>query len=100
MTGLAAAGALLASFAAHAETDMRKVKCEDFTAIMQSKDHQQEVAGALILGFLWGFYKEDNEPAVAGTAADTAKLAKLAKYCTENPSADIISTADKLWDKK
>jgi hypothetical protein len=91
---------MFASASAKSEADLRKVKCAEFSAVMQSKEKEAEVAGALYLGFLWGFYKDENQPPIAGTASDNEKAAKLGKYCAENPEVDIITAADKLWIKK
>ena len=91
---------MVTSASAKAESDLRKVKCGEFNVIMQSKEKEAEVAGALYLGFLWGFYKDENQPPIAGTASDNEKTAKLGKYCVENPDVDIITAADKLWIKK
>ena len=96
--GLLVSAALLNSVSANAETDMNKVKCGDFSQIMQSKDHEQEVAGALFVGFLWGLYKGDDDSAIIGNPSDSQKLAKLAQYCTVNPNVDVITAADKLWN--
>jgi hypothetical protein len=92
--------AALAPTFARAEADLRKISCKEFDAIMQSKDSRQEVAGALLLGFLWGLYKGDDEPPVAGDASDNAKAAKLGKYCTEHPDASLVKAAEKAWEKK
>ena len=88
-----------ASFSASAETDMRRIKCGEFTSVMQSKDREQEIAGALFMGFLWGLYKSDDEPPVIGTPSDNERLAQLAKYCVANPNAGLMTAVDKLWDK-
>jgi hypothetical protein len=87
------------SIHAAAETDMTKVTCNDFTEIMLSKDPQQEVAGALFVGFLWGLYKGEDEPLVIGNASDNKKLGKLASFCKANPNTNLITAADKTMDQ-
>lgn len=91
-----AVATLFNSFSASAETDMTKVKCGDFSQIMQSKDPQMEVAGSLFMGFLWGLYKDQDEPMVIGNASDIEKLKKLATFCTANPNANLMTAADKV----
>lgn len=95
--GLLASVALFSPGSAHAQTDLSKVKCSEFTQIMQSKDHEQEIAGALFMGYLWGLYKEEDESTIVGTKSDNQKLGKLAQYCNRNPDIDIITAADKVW---
>ena len=99
ISALLASTFFLTSFSASAETDMRKIKCGDFSAIMQSNEHQQEVAGSLFIGFLWGLYKGEDEPPVIGTPSDTEKLAQLAKFCAANPAAGLMKAVDQLWEK-
>ncbi len=97
IAGLLVSTAVLNAASAAAETDMTKVTCGDFTQVVQSKDHEQEVAGALFMGFLWGLYKGKDDPAIIGTRSDNQKLGKLAQYCTANPNVDVITATDKLW---
>jgi hypothetical protein len=95
--GLLASVALLGPGSAHAQTDLSKVKCSEFTQIMQSKEHEQEIAGALFMGYLWGLYKEEDESTIVGTKSDHQKLGRLAQFCNRNPDIDIITAADRVW---
>jgi len=95
--GLLASVALLSPGAAHAQTDLSKVKCSEFSQILQSKDHEQEIAGALFMGYLWGLYKEDDESAIIGTRSDNQKLARLGQFCQRNPDVDVITAADRVF---
>jgi len=94
--GLMASVAVLSSGSADAQTDLSKVKCSEFSQIMQSKDHEQEIAGALFMGYLWGLYKDENESAIVGTKSDHQKLGRLGQYCSRNPDIDVITAADKV----
>lgn len=96
--GIVALGMAFNPLQATAETDMTKVTCSDFTEIMLSKDPQQEVAGALFVGFLWGLYKGEDEPLVIGNASDNKKLGKLASFCKANATTNLIAAADKTMD--
>ena len=91
--------ALFFSLPAIAETDLRKLKCSEFDQIMTSKDPKIELGAALIMGFLWGLYKDEDEPPIMGNESDNKKLSKLGKYCAENPNVNIIQAADKLWNE-
>lgn len=89
--------ALVAIFhpmAASAETDLGKVTCGEFNDLMMSNDPKMEVGGALIMGFLWGLYKGDDDSVVIGNASDKKKLGKLGAFCKTNPTVNLIKAAD------
>ena len=90
--------ALFFSLPAIAETDLRKLQCSEFNQIMTTKDPKIELAAAIIMGFLWGLYKNEDEPPIMGTESDNNKLRKLGKYCAENPNVNVTQAADKLWN--
>lgn len=90
--------ALFHPIAASAETDLAKVTCGEFNDIMMSNDPKMEVGGALIMGFLWGLYKGDDDSVVIGNASDNKKLGKLGAFCKTNPTVNLIKAADMTMD--
>ncbi len=54
----------------------------------------------VILAWLDGYYKEEDEPPVIDTAALVVKAKKLGQYCAEHPDSDLISATDKLFQKE
>lgn len=93
-----ALAAIFHPIAASAETDLAKVTCGEFNDIMMSNDPKMEVGGALIMGFLWGLYKGDDDSVVIGNASDNKKLGKLGAFCKTNPTVNLIKAADMTMD--
>ena len=54
----------------------------------------------VILAWLDGYYKEEDEPPVIDTAALVVKAKKLGQYCAEHPDSDLISATDKLFQRE
>ena len=54
----------------------------------------------IILAWLDGYYKEEDEPPVIDTAALVVKAKKLGQYCAEHPDSDLISATDKLFQRE
>jgi len=54
----------------------------------------------LILAWLDGYYKEEDEPPVIDTEALVTNAKKLGQYCAEHPDSDLISATDKLFQKE
>jgi acid stress chaperone HdeB len=91
---LALTGALLTCAPAMAEDiDLSAWTCKQFLAA--SKDDV-----GVILAWLDGYYKEEDEPPVIDTAALVVKAKKLGQYCAEHPDSDLISATDKLFQKE
>ena len=55
---------------------------------------------SVILAWLDGYYKEENEPPVINTDELVAKAKKLGQYCAAHPDEDLIGAADKLFQKE
>lgn len=105
LIGLNSLAAILIAFAsvfqsipASAETDLAKVTCGEFNDLLMSNDPKMEVGGALIMGFLWGLYKGDDDSVVIGNASDNKKLGKLGAFCKTNPTVNLIKAADMTMD--
>jgi acid stress chaperone HdeB len=92
--GLFAAGALLGSTPAVAEDiDLSAWSCKQFLAA--SKDDV-----GVILAWLDGYYKEEDQPPVIDTDALVANAKKLGQYCAAHPDSALIEATDKLFQKE
>jgi hypothetical protein len=94
VASLAVATALVCGSAAKAEDiDLEAWTCRQFLAA--SKDDV-----GIILAWLDGYYKEENEPAVIHTDELVAKAKKLGEYCATHPDIELITATDKLFQKE
>ncbi len=92
--GLATTTALLSCAPAMAEDiDLSAWSCKQF--LSASKDDV-----GVILAWLDGYYKEEDEPPVIDTEALITKAKKLGQYCAAHPDSDLISATDKLFQKE
>jgi acid stress chaperone HdeB len=95
ITALGAA-AMFAVFAAApagaANLDLSTIKCKDF--LSSGKDNI-----AVIITWLDGYYKNENDPPVIDLDTFSANSEKLAKYCADNPDNGLITAADKTLGK-
>jgi acid stress chaperone HdeB len=91
---LSVVGGLLAQAPAMAEDiDLSAWTCKQFLSA------GKEDVG-VILAWLDGYYKEEDEPPVIDTAALVVKAKKLGQYCAEHPDSDLISATDKLFQRE
>ena len=91
---LALTGALLMCAPAMAEDiDLSAWTCKQFLSA------SKEDVG-VILAWLDGYYKEEDEPPVIDTAALVVKAKQLGQYCAEHPDSDLISATDKLFQRE
>jgi hypothetical protein len=54
----------------------------------------------VILAWLDGYYKEENEPSVINTEELVSNAKKLGAYCTAHHEISLIDVADKLFQTK
>ncbi|HEX4408330.1 MAG TPA: HdeA/HdeB family chaperone [Xanthobacteraceae bacterium] len=54
----------------------------------------------IILAWLNGFYKQQDDPPVIDTSQFTADAKKLNDYCTAHPDVGLITATDKLFQKQ
>ena len=54
----------------------------------------------VILAWLDGYYKEEDEPPVINTEDLVSKAKKLGAYCAAHPNTSLIDATDKLFQKK
>jgi acid stress chaperone HdeB len=91
---LALIGALLSCAPAMAEDiDLSAWTCKQFMAA------SKEDVG-VILAWLDGYYKEEDEPPVINTEALVTNAKKLGQYCAAHPDSDLISATDKLFQRE
>jgi acid stress chaperone HdeB len=54
----------------------------------------------VILAWLDGYYKEENEPPLIDTDELVANAKKLGEYCAAHPEINLIEATDKLFQKQ
>ncbi len=55
---------------------------------------------AIVLAWLDGYYKQEDEPPVIDTDQFAANQKKLNEYCADHPEVGLITAADKLFQKE
>jgi acid stress chaperone HdeB len=89
-----AAAALLSCPPAVAEDiDLSAWSCKQFLAA------SKEDVG-VILAWLDGYYKEEDQPPLIDTDALVANARKLGQYCAAHPDSALIDATDKLFQKE
>ena len=93
MAALAAA-MLTASASTRADDiDLSTWTCKQFQAA--SKDDI-----GIILAWLDGYYKDEDDPPVINTTQFVANAKKLGEYCAAHPDVGLITATDKLFQKE
>lgn len=89
-----AAGITLAApaFAAN-NLDLSTIKCQDFLGA--GKDNI-----AVIITWLDGYYKTEDDPPIIDFDSFEKNSGDLASYCKDNPDSGLITAADKTLGKK
>src|SRR5271156_5618222 len=54
----------------------------------------------VILSWLDGYYKDEDDPPVIDTTQFVANAKKLGEYCAAHPDAGLITATDKLFQKE
>jgi acid stress chaperone HdeB len=91
---LSVAGALFSCAPAMAEDiDLSAWTCKQFLSA------SKEDVG-VILAWLDGYYKEEDEPPVIDTDALVIKAKKLGQYCAAHPDSELIGATDKLFQRE
>jgi acid stress chaperone HdeB len=94
LCGVVLAGTLVCCPPATAEDiDLAAWSCNKF--MNASKDDV-----GIILAWLDGYYKEENEPPLIDTDELVAKAKKLGEYCAAHPESNLIEATDKLFQKQ
>jgi acid stress chaperone HdeB len=93
MAALAAA-MLTASAGVRADDiDLSTWTCKQFQSA--SKDDM-----GIILAWLDGYYKDEDDPPVINTTQFGANAKKLGEYCAAHPDVGLITATDKLFQKE
>ena len=53
----------------------------------------------VILAWLDGYYRDENDPPVVDTEKFVANAKKLGQYCAKHPDIGLITAADELFSK-
>jgi acid stress chaperone HdeB len=92
--GVIAAAVLALGAPAFAEDiDLSTWTCQKFQSA--SKDDI-----GVILSWLDGYYKDEDDPPVIDTTQFVANAKKLGEYCAAHPHAGLITATDKLFQKE
>jgi len=95
-TFLALAFAIVLSAAVPAQAqvaDLSKTSCKEF--LESGKD------GIMIIwSWLYGYYTDQDAEPVIDFAKLTEQGQKLAAFCKDNPTVDIITAAEPIYEKK
>jgi acid stress chaperone HdeB len=70
--------------------DFSKVTCKQFF-----DTHKGEVS--LILAWLDGYSRDDNDPPILDTNEFAASARKLTEYCAAHPAASLVTAADEVF---
>jgi len=72
--------------------DLSNMLCREF--LTTDKDEIR-----IILAWLDGYYKDDQDGAILDTDVLVANLKKLNEYCAANPGVGLITATDRLFGK-
>jgi acid stress chaperone HdeB len=72
--------------------DLSLLTCQEFLAA--DKDEIR-----IILAWLDGYYKDEQDPTILDTDVLIANLKKLNEYCAANPTIGLMTATNKLFGK-
>jgi acid stress chaperone HdeB len=75
------------------DIDLSTWTCRQFQAA--SRDDT-----SVILAWLDGYYKDEDDPPVINTTQFVANAKKLGEYCSAHPDIGLITATDKLFQKE
>jgi acid stress chaperone HdeB len=75
------------------EIDLSTWTCKQFQSATK-----EEVG--IILSWLDGYYKEEDDPAVIDTDSFVENAKKLGTYCSSHPDSGLITATDKLFKQQ
>jgi acid stress chaperone HdeB len=91
--GLAAATLAWSAPCFAEDIDLSTWTCQKFQSA--SKDDI-----SVILAWLDGYYKDEDDPPVINTTQFVANAKKLGEYCSTHPDLGLITATDKLFQKE
>ena len=89
---LAASLAAAAAFAQDGKLDLATLTCRKLFEMNREQVN-------IVLGWLQGYYLEENGAPVVDLDKLSADRLRLSGYCAANPQEDVISAADALFGK-
>ena len=92
LVALAASLAAAAAFAQGGKLDLATLTCRKLFEMNREQVN-------IVLGWLHGYYLEENGPPVVDLDKLSADTLRLSGYCAANPQEDVISAADALFGK-
>ena len=95
MRTVLAAALVLAGFVSSARAeviDLSTKTCQQFQA-----SDKEEIG--IILAWLDGYYRDEDDPPIIDTEKFVARAKKLGEFCSANPSIGLITATDKLFGK-
>ena len=92
VVALAASFAAVAACAQEGKLDLAALTCQK---LFEMKREQINI----VLGWLQGYYLEENGPPVVDLDKLSADSLRLSGYCAANPQEDVISAAEALFGK-
>jgi acid stress chaperone HdeB len=75
------------------DIDLSVWTCKQYTSASQEIEN-------LILVWLDGYYKTEDDPPTIDLGQFTANAKKLGDYCTAHPDSTLITATDKLFQKE
>lgn len=94
LTAVIAAGLLIFCNSAFAgDIDLSTWTCKKFQAA-----DKEEIG--IILAWLDGYYRNEDDPPVIDTDSFVANAKKLGEYCSAHPDIGLITATDKLFTKE
>ncbi len=94
----AAVGALVAGlFASGTPAFSTTIDLSKWTCAKFQTANKEDVG--VILAWLEGYYRTEDDPPIIDTETLVANAKKLAAYCTKHPDAGVIAAADELFAK-
>lgn len=94
LTAIVAAGLLISCNSAFAgDIDLSTWTCKKFQAA-----DKEEIG--IILAWLDGYYRNEDDPPVINTDSFVANAKQLGEYCSAHPDIGLITATDKLFTKK
>jgi acid stress chaperone HdeB len=73
--------------------DLATVTCQEFLSFDKNTTN-------ILLGWVDGYYREEDDPPVIDLEKYLANAKKLGNYCRANPDNSLITATDELFEKK
>jgi acid stress chaperone HdeB len=88
----------LAMFGLGAPASARDIDLSTWTCAQFQSASQDDIG--VLLAWLDGYYKDEDDPPVINTSQFVANAKKLGEYCAAHPDMGLITATDKLFQKQ